>query len=113
MSTADQITHVDHHHAHHFESEAHEFETCKQGMWLFLVQEVLFFSALFVAYGVLRVMYPEMMREAHGMLDWRMGGLNTVVLICSSFPMALAVNASQRGLNKRLIWNLVLTFLLS
>lgn len=106
-----QVTHVDHHHAHHFESEEHEFESAKQGMWLFLVQEVLFFSALFVGYAVLRALYPDMMHAAHKMLDWKLGALNTVVLICSSLTMALAVHAAQTGYQKRLINYLILTFL--
>ena len=36
-----------HHHAHHFESADHEFITCKQGMWLFLL---FFFLALLLFY---------------------------------------------------------------
>lgn len=81
--------------AHHFASAAHEFESAKLGMWLFLVTEVLFFGALFVAYAFLRWAYPEMFVEAHRLLDWRMGGVNTLILIISSFTMVMAVRSAQ------------------
>ena len=98
-----------HHPAHHFKDGLAEFEACKQGMWIFLVTEVLFFAGMFVAYAVLRVFYPEMMKDVHHLLDWKMGALNTVILICSSLSMALAVSAAQRGENKKVISQLWLT----
>ena len=45
--------------AHHFDTPLQQFETAKLGMWVFLVQELLFFSGLFVAYGVFRNWYPD------------------------------------------------------
>jgi cytochrome c oxidase subunit III len=106
----DQPT-VDYHHGHHFENIEHEFDSAKQGTWLFLLQEVLFFSALFVAYIIYRALYSDMFVEASQFLDWRMGALNTVVLITSSLTMAMAVTAAQKGQKKKLIWMLVLTLL--
>lgn len=98
-------------HAHHFSSAIAEFEACKQGMWIFLVTEVLFFSGMFVAYAILRVFYPQMVTEAHGTLNWKLGALNTVVLLVSSLTMALAVSASQRGNKDRTVKMLWLTLL--
>ena len=34
--------------SHHFASADQEFSSCKQGMWLFLLTEILLFSGLFV-----------------------------------------------------------------
>ena len=34
---------------HHYDDAQHQFDAGKLGIWLFLVQEVLFFSGLFVA----------------------------------------------------------------
>jgi cytochrome c oxidase subunit III len=99
--------------AHHFKSALDEFEACKQAMWIFLVTEVLFFSGLFVAYTVLRVFEPEMVKAAHHFLDWRLGALNTVFLITSSLTMAFAVSASQRGDNKRVVRQLIYTLILA
>jgi len=90
---------VKHHHAHHFANSAQEFSASKMGMWLFLVTEVLLFSGLFLGYAFAKSLYPEMWYEASKQLDWKLGALNTLVLITSSFTMALAVNAAQTNLN--------------
>jgi cytochrome c oxidase subunit 3 len=100
-----------HHHGHHWASADDEFEGAKQGMWVFLVTEVLMFGGLFVAYTVLRGLYPDMFMEAHKFLDVKMGTINTIVLITSSLTMALAVGASQRGRRDQTIFFLVLTLL--
>ncbi|MBY0471674.1 cytochrome c oxidase subunit 3 family protein [bacterium] len=104
---------VTHHHAHHFASADDEFEAAKQGMWVFLVTEVLMFGGLFVAYGTFRGMYPEMFHEAHKMLSVPMGALNTVFLITSSLTMAMAVTSAQKGLRSRTTGFLAATFLLA
>ena len=44
--------------AHHFHTAGQQRAAVKLGMWIFLVQEVLFFSGLFVAYTVFRYLYP-------------------------------------------------------
>jgi cytochrome c oxidase subunit 3 len=86
--------------AHHFDTPAQQFDAAKLGMWVFLAQELLFFSGLFVAYGVYRSWYPEMFRAASHQLDKIMGGTNTVVLLFSSFTAAMAVRSSQLGKKK-------------
>jgi len=108
-----QVLAVDHHHAHHFDTHEQEFSSCKQGMWLFLLQEVLFFSALFVAFFIFRHLYFETFHKASTFLDWKMGGLNTIILICSSVTMARAVTSAQLGYQKAVIRNLCLTFILA
>ena len=111
MSAADQAHADDHAHddghghghhgpkwlAHHFDTPAQQFDAAKIGMWAFLVQELLFFSGLFVAYGVYRSWYPEMFRAASHQLDKIMGATNTIVLLFSSFTAAMAVRSSQLG----------------
>jgi len=73
------------------------------GMWMFLVQEIMFFGGLFIAYLVYRHKFFDAFSAASNTLNWKLGFFNTVVLIGSSLTMALAVNAAQRGLKKRLI----------
>lgn len=106
-----QATPGKHHFAHHFKDAHHEFDSCKVGMWLFILQEVLFFAPLFVAYAVFRSLYPEAFLEASHLLNWKLGALNTAVLISSSFTMALGVNAAQRGLHDKTVKYLALTIL--
>ncbi|MDA1353475.1 MAG: cytochrome c oxidase subunit 3 family protein [bacterium] len=81
--------------AHHFETAEQEFDAAKIGMWAFIAQEVLFFSALFVAYAVMRFLHPDMFINASSMLSWKMGLFNTTVLITSSFTMVMAVQRVQ------------------
>ncbi|MBI3535877.1 MAG: cytochrome c oxidase subunit 3 family protein [Deltaproteobacteria bacterium] len=102
-----------HHHAHHFMSAEAEFEASKQGMWVFLVTEVLMFGGLFTAYAVFRGLYPDMFYEAHKFLNVKLGCLNTVILITSSLTMVLAVSASQRGEKNKTAWFLACTLILA
>jgi len=95
--------------AHHFDTPVQQFDTAKLGMWVFLVQELLFFSGLFVAYGVFRNWYPEMFRAASHQLDKTMGAANTVVLLFSSLTAALAVRSSQLGKQKETSRYLIIT----
>lgn len=86
---------VKHHVAHHFYDGEQEFSSAKMGMWLFLVTEVLLFSGLFVGYTVIKTLNPEMWIEASKTLDVTLGTVNTLVLISSSFTVALAVRYAQ------------------
>lgn len=94
---------------HHFETPIQQFESAKLGMWLFLAQEVLFFSGLFVAYGIVRVGYPEAFAAGSGELNRIMGGVNTLVLLFSSLTAALAVRSAQLGDRKGVSNYLLLT----
>lgn len=104
----------DHHHAHHFRSGDHQFATAKQGMWVFVLQEVLFFSPLFVAYLIFKFQYFDSFHKAAHELDWVLGAVNTVILLVSSFTMARAVSAAQRGnraaLSENLFWTILCAF---
>jgi cytochrome c oxidase subunit 3 len=57
-------------------------------------------------------MYPVAFAEASHHLIWQVAGINTVILISSSFTMALAVYGAQTGLRKFLIGGLLGTVLL-
>jgi cytochrome c oxidase subunit III len=71
------------------------------GMWTFLVTEIMFFGALFLAYSLYRVLYFEAYLDAHQFLNVFWGTLNTGVLLSSSFSMATAVWAAQQGRSKK------------
>ena len=95
--------------AHHFDTPVQQFESAKLGMWLFLAQEVLFFSGLFVAYGVFRLNYPEAFEAGSAQLDRIIGGGNTCVLLVSSFTAAMAVRSAQLGDRKQTSLHLIIT----
>ncbi len=93
---------------HHFDSPEQAELSSKLGLWLFLVTEVLLFGGLFVAYIVNRAHYPGMFHEASHHLNKTLGAFNTIVLICSSFSMAMAVQMTRE--NKRNIASILLFF---
>lgn len=82
-------------------------------MWLFLLTEILTFGGLFVAYAIYRAWHPEMFFNAHKALDIWMGTLNTVVLISSSFTMAMAIYEIQHNRTKKTIIYLAVTLALA
>src|SRR5262249_55801898 len=94
---------------HHWDTPAQQFDAGKLGMWLFLATEVLFFAGLFCAYSVLRRSHPDVFIVGQHFLDVFWGGLNTVVLILSSFTMALGVWCAQTSRKNGLIVCLILT----
>jgi cytochrome c oxidase subunit 3 len=101
----------DFHVAHHFDKADTQFDAGRMGIWIFLVTEVLFFGGLFCAFFIFRSWYFDSFVEAHNQLDWRLGGLNTLVLITSSLTMALAVRGSQTNDKKRVVQMLIITIL--
>ena len=68
----------------------------KLGMWVFLASEVMFFTGLIGAYIVLRMSNPAW-PGSDGHLNVWIGTCNTLILICSSTTIVLALAASQRG----------------
>jgi cytochrome c oxidase subunit 3 len=99
------------HVAHHFDTAEQQYESSKLGMWLFLVTEILLFGGLFCWYAIYRVNHPEIFATAHVYLDKTLGGINTLVLICSSLTMAWAVRNAQIGDKKGTVTMLVITLL--
>lgn len=83
------------HHQHHFATIEQQYDSSKQGIWLFLVTEILMFGGLFVAYSIYHSLYPEVFKHGSEMLDKVMGTTNTAVLIFSSFTMALGIHYVQ------------------
>jgi len=98
-----------HHHAHHYESAEHEYQTAKLGTWMFLVTEILMFGGLFVGYILFHEKFPQMFHAGSRFLDWRLGALNTVVLLFSSLTMALSIYYAQLGKRSLTLINLYVT----
>ena len=96
---------------HHYDDAQHQFDSGKLAIWLFLAQEVLFFSALFVAYVLYRHHHGEIYAYAHMYLDVKYGAINTAVLIFSSLTAAWAVRAAQLNQKKLLVGCLAATLL--
>lgn len=85
-------------HVHHqYEDIEQQNESYTVGMWTFLVTEIMFFGALFLALTVYRNAYSEDFHQAHEKLDVALGATNTVILLTSSLFAALAVRAGMVG----------------
>ncbi|HXH62360.1 MAG TPA: cytochrome c oxidase subunit 3 family protein [Fimbriimonadaceae bacterium] len=95
-----------------------QYETIEQqqesyvvGMWSFLVTEIMFFGGLFMVYSLYRWKYVDVWSKMSTELDWRWGGLNTTILLISSFFVAMAVQKAQKRETKAQINYLWLTVL--
>ncbi len=108
MSTANTVV-KQHHHAHHFQSAEHEYHTSKLGMWVFLATEILMFGGLIVGYIIYHQNYPAMFHAGSQFADWRLGALNTVVLLVSSLTMALSIFYAQKNDKGKMLLNLYMT----
>ena len=96
-------------HSHHFSSMDQEHEAGKQGVWLFMVTELMMFGGLFVGYFIYRGLHYDAWYEGGSLLDWRLGAFNTLVLLVSSFTMAQAVTDTMQGNNKKALRNVIIT----
>jgi cytochrome c oxidase subunit 3 len=85
------------------------YENFKFGMWIFLGTEILMFGGLFIAYFILKFRHPEVFLSGSLSLNQALGGLNTIILLCSSYTMVLAVDAAQRDNQPALKRNLIFT----
>jgi cytochrome c oxidase subunit III len=68
----------------------------KIGMWLFLYSEIILFGGLFVLYAAYFYEHPQSFVAGGKELNRIIGGLNTVVLLVSSFTVAASITAMQR-----------------
>ena len=111
MSTVDTNKFIPRMVSHHFSNADQEFDSCKLGMWLFILTEFMLFGGLFVAYAVFRTWYPETFESGAEKLDWQMGAVNTVILITSSVTMAMAIRACQVNQKGKALALLIVTVL--
>lgn len=97
--------------ASHYTDEKHQYASNKEGIWLFMVTEILMFGGLFVAYIIYHSMYPALFAEGASFLDWKMGFVNTLVLIFSSLTMALGIYYNQVNQPNKATWALAITLI--
>jgi cytochrome c oxidase subunit III len=113
LSTS-QTTTTEHHSAlvHQFDDMEQQKEASTFGMWVFLLTEIMMFGGLFAAYLIYRRMYYPAFVAGSTSINVTWGFANTLVLLGSSFTMAMAVWAAQKGIRKQQMLWLVLTMIL-
>ena len=86
----------------------------KVALWIFLGSEVMFFAGLLGTYIVLRFNKPALFHPDNlpVKLNEVIAAINTIVLIVSSYTMALAVQGTRQQNNAKVRRNLLLTALL-
>ncbi len=98
--------------AHHFMERKQQDESYLVGMWAFLVTEIMFFGALFIAYMVYRSIWPgEFAEFSRAHLSTFLGFVNTLILLSSSLTMAFCVRNAQLKKYDRMVLCMILTFL--
>jgi cytochrome c oxidase subunit 3 len=70
-------------------------EAATFGMWVFLGSEVLFFSGMFLCYAIARFLHPTGFIDGIRHTNVWFGTSNTIVLVTSSFAMAIAAQAGD------------------
>ncbi len=83
----------------------------KMGMWLFLFTELLLFGGLFLLYAGYRFLYPDGFKAAAMELNGFIGAVNTIILITSSFSVAMSITALQKNQKKLAVYLLVFTLI--
>jgi cytochrome c oxidase subunit III len=68
----------------------------KMGMWFFLFTEIIFFGGMFILYAIYRYRYALDFHTAAAGENLVLGSLNTVILLTSSYTIALAIAAVKR-----------------
>ena len=76
---------------------ARQREAATFGMWLFLMSEMLFFGALFMAFSFSRAFSPAAFMDGARHTEIAYGAANTVVLVTCSLTITLAVRAADIG----------------
>jgi cytochrome c oxidase subunit 3 len=113
LSTS-QTTAPEHHPAlvHHFDDMEQQKEASTFGMWVFLLTEIMMFGGLFASYLIYRIKYYDAWEAGSSSISVAWGFANTLVLIGSSFTMAMAVWAAQKGFRRAQVWLLIGTMIL-
>ncbi len=99
-------------HQAHWRNNRDEYDAAKLGMWLFLTTELLLFSGMFTAYTVFRMLHLDDFHHAsRTYLNWKVGAVNTAVLLLSSFTMAMSIRNAQLNQQRWMKINLFITIL--
>jgi cytochrome c oxidase subunit III len=95
-----------------FKTLEQQKDTATLGMWVFLVTEVMFFGGIMLAYSINRHTYFHAFAMGSQTLSLPLGATNTLVLLASSFTMAMGVWSAQTSRKKLLTIFLTLTIIL-
>ena len=99
------------HHGPPLANQSSRVEAQFLGMLLFIISEVMLFGAFFTAYFFLRVVNNDPWPAEGNELPKLVAGVNTAILVSSSFVMHWALEGARNGNRRALRAGLVTTFL--
>lgn len=114
--------HDDHHHGPPIANQSSRIDARVLGMFLFIGSEAMLFGSFFAAYFFVRVVNPE--ASIVNPEKWQVwppepfefpvfvAGINTAILVTSSFTMHWALQSIKRGQRTAFLAGMVLTFLM-
>jgi cytochrome c oxidase subunit III len=112
-SIAADVAHDDHHHGPPAPNVSSRVEAQFLGMLLFIISEVMLFGAFFTAYFFIRVVAGDDWFPVNGVdLPKAIAGVNTAILISSSFTMHWALEGARNENRNALRVGLLTTALL-
>jgi cytochrome c oxidase subunit 3 len=115
MEAASVAHPAEHAHEHHGPPPAHRSSRVEPqllGMLLFIISEVMVFGAFFTAYFFIRVAQGDPWPAPGTHLPVEVAGVNTLILVSSSFTLHWAEAALKKGNHFGLKAGMLVTFLL-
>jgi heme/copper-type cytochrome/quinol oxidase subunit 3 len=91
---------------------AFQIGNAKLAMWLYLASEVVIFGTLIAVYVVFRANHPEVVQEVQNELGIALVGINTFLLLASSWAMVMGLREAQKNNPQGLVRWISLTALL-
>ncbi|HEV3092955.1 MAG TPA: heme-copper oxidase subunit III [Solirubrobacteraceae bacterium] len=111
-SVAHAATHDDHRHGPPAAHRSSRVEPQLLGMLLFIISEIMVFGAFFTAYFFIRVAQGDPWPAPGTHLPLEVAGMNTAILVSSSFTLHWAEAAIKKGNHFGLKAGILTTFLL-
>lgn len=74
-----------------------------EGVWFFITADISLFAVLFAAFMHARYGAPGLFEDSRQALNTSLGTLNTLILLTSSWQVALAVHAAREGLRDQVL----------
>ena len=102
----------EHHHGPPEANRSSRVDAPTLGMLLFIISEIMVFGAFFTAYFFIRVVNSDEWPAAGTELPKLVAGINTAILVSSSFTVHWALEGARKGNRNAMKMGLAMTWLL-
>src|SRR5713101_5355702 len=70
------------------------------GVWVFIIGDMVIFGLFFITFAVYRTSGLQLYAQSQQVMNQTLGVVNTLILLTSSWLVALAVEQAKRGANR-------------